>query len=543
MKRNFKKTVSLILAVLMVMAVVPFGGMAADCDHEYAFVQIAGQEAHWSVCGKCGTIDYSSTGECSGGAPEKCGEKAECATCGGYWGEALEHTFEDDTIADEFYVEGTGDCRHYKKYYFNCINDGCDAIGTETFEGEAYGDHKPGAGVSNNDAECEADGTLTIKCTVCESVLDNDIPDVDSALGHLFTEKLKDEEHLAKSGTCQEETTYYYDCIRCDFNAKNLTEGKENYIFEGDKEKHIYAAVENPEEDALLKSAATCSKKAVYYMQCTGCNVSAKHIEGVDTDKVFSAGKPHDKPTLDNGFKVVKPAEADESKYLILHADCLNDAMFSMLCDRCKEPMAKTLAEAEKENLHFYWKTGTALNPNHSDIKGMTETQKAVDATCTEAAIPAIYKCPKAGCEDVVVERYPENAVFDKDGKSVPLGHTYDKTKSKAYVEPGCVTDGEYAEETCSVCKTTLYFDKDGTERSLAYTLTKPISNLGGHKDANGDEWCDKCEIHVTPQDTCTCICHQSGGLMYFVALILKWFWKLTGTKPTCPAPCGQAHY
>lgn len=537
MKRNFKKTVSLILAVLMVMAFVPFGGMAADCEHEYEFVQIAGQEAHWKVCGKCGAIDYPSTGKCSGGTPEKCGEKAKCTACGGYWGEALEHTFEEETIADKFYVEGTGDCENPKMYYYNCVNEGCDAIGTETFEG-ALGDHKPDAGVSNGDAECGVDGTLTISCTVCGDVLNELAPDVGSALEHDFTKEVEsDDRKVAGSvATCEEGAKYYLTCSRpgCDEWSDTLT-----FVGEADEDAHNFLEMKDPD---FIKSEATCLKPAVYYKWCSVCGKTSKTLYGKDTDKVFTYGEPHEKPTVDNGFKVVKPAEADESEYLILNADCLNDAMYSMLCERCKVPMAKTVDEAKKEGFHFYWKAGTATNPGHRDIKDMTETQKAVAATCTEAAIPAIYKCPKDGC-GAVVERYPENAVFDKDGKSIPLGHTFDKTKSKAYVEPGCVTEGEYAEETCSVCKTTLYFDKDGTERSLAYTLTNPIKNLGGHKDANGDEWCDKCEIHVTPQDTCTCICHQSGGLMYFVALILKWFWKLTGTKPTCPAPCGQAHY
>ena len=36
MKRNLKRTLSLVLAVLMIVTCVPFSGMAADCDHNFA---------------------------------------------------------------------------------------------------------------------------------------------------------------------------------------------------------------------------------------------------------------------------------------------------------------------------------------------------------------------------------------------------------------------------------------------------------------------------------------------------------------------------
>lgn len=531
MKRNFKKTVSLILAVLMVMAVVPFGGMAAEgeCDHDYKYTSY-GSDKHIVECKNCDDVFYREP--CDGPAATSCGAKAKCDKCKAEFGTALPHDFYDEDDAD-MYIKSEGDCQTKKTYYKSCAVCGALPENLEDaayFVGEEYGDHVFTTYEAKGDATCTNPGHKVAVCDVCEEETDEIDADETSKLPHNYVDVV-DEKYLISAATCTANGVYYKSCEDCG------AQGAET--FTTDKIDHVFAAIENPEENALLKSAATCSKPAVYYMSCTVCFVTAKAAKA--EDKVFTYGEPHDKPT--EKTEVVKPAEADESKYLILNADCLNDAIYSMLCKRCGEPMAKTVDEAKTEDLHFYWKPGTATNPDHRDIKDMTETQKAVDATCTEAAIPAIYKCPKDGC-GAVVERYPENAAFDEETKkSIPLGHTFDKTKSKAYVEPGCVTEGEYAEETCSVCKTTLYFDKDGTERTLTYITLNPIKNLGGHKDANGDEWCDNCEIHVTAQDTCTCICHQSGGLMYFVALILKWFWKLTGTKPTCPAPCGMAHY
>jgi hypothetical protein len=250
--------------------------------------------------------------------------------------------------------------------------------------------------------------------------------------------------------------------------------------------------------------------------------------------------------------KTKKPAAADESKYLILDPDCMNDAMYSMLCEGCGKPKATKFSEARREGTDFYYKVGTALNDLHNKFDNTDLMIKISDgkaATCTEAAVPAVYKCKYDSCKyddkgnEQFFYKYPDNAVFDEKGNSVPLDHKFDEKRSKAYKDADCEDDGVYGEKYCTVCKTTVFIDKDGTQRDAAYVLLNPIKNLGGHKDANNDEWCDVCSEPVTARDVCTCLCHKKDGIMFFVALILKWFWRLTGSNPYCPAPCGEAHY
>ena len=153
-----------------------------------------------------------------------------------------------EDIDEKFYVAGTGDCETVKKYYVNCANEGCDEKGTVTFDGTAYGEHVWNDGTVTG-ATCTADGTRVFECTVCGETKSETA--TESALGLDFNEKIKDEAHLAALGTCKVKTTYYYDCTRCDFNAKDLAEGKEAYIYEDDV-VHNFAEVEKINSDEVM---------------------------------------------------------------------------------------------------------------------------------------------------------------------------------------------------------------------------------------------------------------------------------------------------
>ena len=66
---------------------------------------------------------------------------------------------------------------------------------------------------------------------------------------------------------------------------------------------------------------------------------------------------------------------------------------------------------------------------------------------------------------------------------------------------------------------------------------------LAGHKDADGDEFCDFCDKFLGEKDDssrCTHMCHKDG-FMGFIWKIVKFFWKLFGMNPVCE--CGAAHY
>ena len=93
---------------------------------------------------------------------------------------------------------------------------------------------------------------------------------------HDFTVEKAEEQYLKSAASCTEKAVYYKSCA-C--GARSDTE-----TFEGDFAPHNFTA--EKAEEQYLKSAATCTAKAVYYKSCTVCGG-----KGTET---FSYGTPLD---------------------------------------------------------------------------------------------------------------------------------------------------------------------------------------------------------------------------------------------------------
>lgn len=93
---------------------------------------------------------------------------------------------------------------------------------------------------------------------------------------HDFTVEKAEEQYLKSAASCTERAVYYKSCA-C--GARSDTE-----TFEGDFAPHNFTAEKATEQ--YLKSAATCTEKAVYYKSCTVCGE-----KGTET---FSYGTPLD---------------------------------------------------------------------------------------------------------------------------------------------------------------------------------------------------------------------------------------------------------
>ena len=91
---------------------------------------------------------------------------------------------------------------------------------------------------------------------------------------HDFTVEKAEEQYLKSAASCTEKAVYYKSCT-C--GARSDTE-----TFEGDFAPHNFTA--EKAEEQYLKSAATCTAKAVYYKSCTVCGE-----KGTET---FSYGTP-----------------------------------------------------------------------------------------------------------------------------------------------------------------------------------------------------------------------------------------------------------
>ena len=529
MKMNFKKTLSLILAVLMVMTAIPLSGMATDapCDHANAEINVISKTAdgkfrHYITC-SCGLDERQF---CDGPDATSCGEAKKCTICKQVIGAALDHTFAPGAENATTLKEVGANCQTGNTYFETCTVCGApssDRVFTSTTNA---GPHHWDEGTKTY-SNCDANGVITYKCQNAPCTAEK--TEAISPRGHDFTKRVETDKYLVPGSvaTCSKGAEFYYACNNegCEAigTAKYNGEEKGDHTFRDDHNtKHMIAE--------------TCSKDAEYYMLCTSCDKHADELPGCGDKKTVDVGSKHDKPTTAAG--VIKPEENFES--LLENPTCLDNARYYLVCAKCEEPMTTSIKEPGLiEGVHFYEKSGTALNPGHYDTSKMKidPNRTGKTATCVRAAEPTVYVCTVSGCEGETVI-YPENALFDASGKSIPLGHVWDESKTTAFAEPACKTYGANASKYCTSCSTTYYFDKEG----------KPATGAGkvnplGCVDDDKDEICDRCLAFASYEETCTCICHNNTGIMYFVVFILKFFWKLSGSNPYCPAPCGKAHY
>lgn len=128
-------------------------------DHAWGDWTSNGDGTHTRTCKNDAT--HTETETCTGGTAT-CMAKAECAVCGGAYGELAAHQFTAETVA-ESYLASAATCTEAAVYYKSCA--ACGAKGTETF---TYGDpldHEWGDWTSNGDGThtriCSRDATHT----------------------------------------------------------------------------------------------------------------------------------------------------------------------------------------------------------------------------------------------------------------------------------------------------------------------------------------------------------------------------------------------
>ena len=189
---------------------------------------------HTRVCSR--DASHTETGNCHGGTAT-CTAKAVCETCGSEYGEMKAHDFTAEK-ADDKYLKSAATCIAKAVYYKSCAI--CGEKGTETFEyGNPLG-HDYGAWTSNGD------GTHTRVCS-----RDASHAETDDCHGGTAS--------CTKKAVCEDCKAEYGDLLPHDFTAEQA-------------------------EEKYLKSAATCTEKAVYYKSCTVC--------GEKSTETFEYGNP-----------------------------------------------------------------------------------------------------------------------------------------------------------------------------------------------------------------------------------------------------------
>ena len=195
-------------------------------------------------------------------------------------------------------------------------------------------------------------------------------------------------------------------------------------------------------DDKYLKSAATCTSKAVYYKSCSVCGTAGTE-------------------TFENG-EVLPHAyiEKVDAKYLKSAATCVTKAVYYKSCSVCGEKGTETFENGEVDT------------NNHV---GETEVIDKVDPTCTEKGYTGDTICKD--CKKVLTE----GSVIDA------LGHNVAKwtTTKEATTEESGIKEGE-----CTVCKEKIVIEtgKKVTE----------IKNENATVEAVGDTVLDESTVLVT---------------------------------------------
>ena len=242
------------------------GGSSEPLGHDWGtWTQNSDEKTHTRICKR--DTSHTETENCHGGTAT-CTQRATCTVCGAEYGDALGHDFTTSWTHD--------DNEHWKQ----CSR--CDAK-------DDVSPHTWDSGTITTAPTCTKAGKKTYSCTKCDATKIEPIP----ATGHSW-----------KSDWTSDATHHWYECDNknCDVtdNAgkKGYAEhsgGKatctQNAVCEfckaeyGEKLPHDFTA--ETVNAKYLKSAATCTEKAVYYKSCAVCGLSS---EGTADEATFFSG-------------------------------------------------------------------------------------------------------------------------------------------------------------------------------------------------------------------------------------------------------------
>ena len=354
------------------------------------------------------------------GGEATCTNKAKCEICGAEYGETKPHSYAQ--IKSPEYLKSAATCTAKAVYYTSCTECGRSSKGTKneaTFEyGNALG-HKYGEWVSNGDGThsrvCANDSThIETKachggkatCTakaICE--------DCGKAYGemaaHTFTAKTVAAKYLKSAATCTAKAVYYTSCADCGLSSKGT---KNEATFEyGNALGHKYGEWVSNGNGTHTRVCAN-DNKHTETKNCHGgkATCTAKAI-CEDCGKAYGEMAAH-----------TFTAKSTVSRYLKRAATCTEKSEYYVSCAGCGLSSKGTASEAVF--------TGSALG--HS----LTEWSVITEVTCTTNGTQ---------------ERHCTRCDYKQTRTIVAKGHSYGLWNVTKKV--GCITDGEQSRE-CSVC-------------------------------------------------------------------------------------------
>ena len=280
--------------------------------HTYSTTWSTDETNHWHECSVCGDkkdlaahVDANNDHNCDvcdkkmsdhTGGTATCTDKATCTICGQKYGELAAHNYKTEWSTDE--------TNHWHE---------CSVCG----EKKDVAAHIPGAAATD---------TTPQTCTICGYV-------IKAALGHThnFNQKNTSETYLKSAATCTKKAVYYYSCTCGEKGTETFESGDlaaHSYKTEWSKDSakhwhecsvcgnkkdeaahtpgaaatettpqtcttcgyvikeaigHVHSYTEKNTDAKYLKSAATCTAKAVYYYSCSCGEKGTETFESGET--------------------------------------------------------------------------------------------------------------------------------------------------------------------------------------------------------------------------------------------------------------------
>ena len=286
--------------------------------HDFTTSWTHDDNEHWKQCSRCDIKDDVSPHTWDNGtittAPTctKAGETTyTCTVC---------HATKTDSInatGHSWKSDWTSDATHH---WHECANENCDV--TDNAGKKGYAEHSGGKATCTQNAVCE----------FCKAEYGEKLP-------HDFTAETVDAKYLKSAATCTEKAVYYKSCAVCGLSSESTAD--EATFFSGNALDHNWGAwTQNSDEKThtrickgdtshtetenchggtatctakavctvcggeygemaahsftaekaetqYLKSAATCTEKAIYYKSCAVCGLSS---EGTADEATFFSG-------------------------------------------------------------------------------------------------------------------------------------------------------------------------------------------------------------------------------------------------------------
>ena len=466
-------------------------------DHDWGAWTSNGDGTHTRVCSR--NAAHTETGNCTGGTAS-CTKKAVCEDCGGEYGNLLPHNFTAETAEDK-YLKSAATCIAKAVYYKSCTV--CGEKGTETFEyGNPLG-HDYGAWTSNDN------GTHTRVCS-----RDASHAETDDCHGGTAS--------CTKKAVCEDCKAEYGDLLPHDFTAEQA-------------------------EEKYLKSAATCTEKAVYYKSCTVC--------GEKSTETFEYGNPlgHDYgawTSNDNGTHTRvcsrDASHAETENCSGGEATCTEQATCEFCGKKYGEPLGHTYKPEWITNEQRHWHVcarcdhikdmGVHRFGEWSIVRRPTSTKTGERVrSCTICNYEETEELPVTG--GYVLPYY--KLTFETNGGSSlePVvkikGTVIDLAEYSAY-RYGYTFDGWYADEALTQRVTSVTLDADKTVYA-AWTRNRFFEDVT-IADWFYDDVMFVCGRGVMQGVSDTCFGPHLTATRAMMATIL---WRMEGS----PAPTAEARF